>query len=52
MKLIVMKKGSLDVTQYNNVSSIVYSSGTVTITYGSNSTATYTYNDYMLQIIP
>lgn len=52
MTVIVMKKGSLDVVQYNNVSAISYSSGSVTITYGGGSTQTYTYADYMLQIVP
>ena len=51
MKVIVMKKGSLDVTQFTSVSSISYSSGTVTITHGGG-TNTYTYADYMVQIIP
>lgn len=54
MTVIVMKKGSLDVAQYNNVSNIAYSSGSVTITYGPNNEyyETLTYADYMLQIIP
>lgn len=52
MKVIVMKKGSLDVTQYNGVTNIALAGGTITITYGTSNTASYTYADYMVQIIP
>lgn len=50
MKVLVIKKGSFSVVQLENVSDIAYSSGTVTITHGGG-TATYTYADYMLQIL-
>lgn len=51
MKVIVIQKGSFNVTQLEGVTSIAYSNGTVTITYGSEQTATYTAADYMLQVL-
>ena len=51
MKVIVIKKGTLEAVQYNAVSNIAYAAGTVTITYGGGTTATYTAADYMLQFI-
>lgn len=51
MKVIVIQKGSFNVTQLEGVSSISYSDGTVTINYGTDSTATYTFANYMFQII-
>lgn len=52
MRVIVMSKGSLAVAEFNSVTSIAFSSGTVVITYGSGSTASYTYADVLVQIIP
>ena len=51
MKVIVIQKGSFNVTQLENVTNIAFSSGTVTISYGTDSTASYTFADYMFQII-
>lgn len=51
MKVLVIKKGTLEATQYDAVTNIAYAAGTVTISYGVSSTATYTYADYMLQIV-
>ena len=51
MKVIVIQKGSFNVTQLDNVSSIAYSDGNVTINYGTDSTATYAFSNYMFQII-
>lgn len=51
MKVLVIKKGSLQATEYNAVSNIAYSAGTVTITYGASLTASFTYADYMMQIV-
>ena len=50
MKLIVIKKGSFEVTTLSGVSAIAYSSGTITITHGGGSSS-YTFADYMFQII-
>lgn len=50
MKVLVIKKGTFSVVQLDGVSNIAYSAGTVTITHVGG-TATYTYADYMLQIL-
>lgn len=50
MKLLIIKKGSFNVTQLEGVTNIAYSSGSVTVTH-TGGTSTYTYADYMLQII-
>lgn len=51
MKVLAIKKGSLQATEYNAVTNIAYAGGIVTISYGSSQTATLTYADYMLQIV-
>lgn len=50
MKVIVIQKGSFNVTQLESVSSIAYSDGTISIAHGGG-TASYTFTDYMFQII-
>ena len=50
MKVIVIKKGSFNVTQLESVSSITYSDGTVSIVHGGG-TVTCAFSDYMFQII-
>lgn len=40
MRVIVMSKTSFDVTEYNNVTSISKAGNTITISYGTSSTAT------------
>ena len=39
MSVVVTNKNNMNVAQYDNVTSIVKSSGLITITYGSGSTA-------------
>lgn len=51
MKVIVIQKGSFNVTQLEGVSSIIYSAGIVTINYGTDSNVSYAFSDYMFQII-
>lgn len=51
MKIIVIQKNAFFVNQYSNVSNIAYSSGNITITYGSNQTATYSLENYVIQIV-
>lgn len=51
MKVLAIKKGSLQATEYNAVTNIAYAGGNVTISYGSSQTATLAYADYMLQIV-
>ena len=51
MKMIVIQKGSFNVTQLENVSNVAFSSGTVTITYGTDQSASYAASDYMFQFL-
>ena len=51
MKVIAMSKTLLSVAQFDNVSNIAYSDGSVTITYNTSSTATYALADYVIQIM-
>lgn len=44
MKVIVMSKTSLDVVQYNNVSSITKANTTISIVYGGTPSTTVTVN--------
>ena len=51
MKVIVISKTTLDVVQYDNVTSISKAGTTVTIYYGVSSTAAYSANNYIIRIM-
>lgn len=51
MKVLAIKKGTLQATEYAAVSNIAYAGGNVTITYGGGTTVTLAYADYMIQIV-
>ena len=51
MKVIVIQKGSFNVTTLESVTNIAYSSGSITISYGVSQSATYAAADYMLLIL-
>ena len=51
MKVIVMSKTSLDVVQYNNVTSISKAGTTVTISYGTSSSVVYNTDNYIIRIM-
>ena len=51
MKVLVISKSGFGVTQYDGVTSILKTSSTITIAYGTTSTATVNTNTHLVRII-
>lgn len=51
MKVVAMSKTTLDVVQYNNVTSISKAGTTITISYGTSSSVVYNSDNYIVRIM-